>query len=120
MKLLLDQGLPRTKASLLRDAGLNAVHTSELGMATAEDEEILKRAAEEDRIVFTLDADFHALLALSGNERPSAVRIRIQGLRAEDLSQIIQHLLRLHGEELRSGSVISVTENRVRLRRLPL
>ena len=120
MKLLLDQGLPLTTASLLRAGGFGAVHTSELGMAAAEDEEILKRAAEEGRIVFTLDADFHALLALSGNERPSAVRIRIQGLRADDLSGIIQHLLRLHGEDLRAGAVISVTETRVRLRKLPL
>ena len=120
MKLLLDQGLPLTTTSLLRAAGFDAVHTSELGLATAEDEEILKHAAEEDRIVFTLDADFHALLALSGSERPSAVRIRIQGLRADNLSEIIQQLLRMHGEELRSGAVISVTETRVRLRRLPL
>jgi predicted nuclease of predicted toxin-antitoxin system len=58
VKLLLDEGLPLTTASLLRAGGFDAVHTSELGMAAAEDEEILKRAAEEDRIVFTLDADF--------------------------------------------------------------
>ena len=120
MKLLLDQGLPLTTAALLQSAGFDAVHTSELGMATAEDEDILERAAQEDRTVFTLDADFHALLALSGKEKPSAVRIRMQGLRAEELSEIIQHLLRMHGEELRSGAVISVTETRVRLRRLPL
>jgi predicted nuclease of predicted toxin-antitoxin system len=120
VKLLLDQGLPLTSASLLREAGYDAVHTSELRMATASDEEILKRAASEDRIVFTLDADFHALLALSGKEKPSAVRIRIEGLRAKDLSEIIQHLLELHAEDLRAGAVISVTENRIRLRRLPL
>lgn len=89
-------------------------------MATAEDDEILRRAAAEDRIVFTHDADFHALLALSGIDRPSAVRLRIQGLRAEDLSEIIQHLLRMHGEELRTGAVISVTDTRVRVRKLPL
>jgi hypothetical protein len=28
MKLLLDQGLPRTAAALLRNAGVDAVHTS--------------------------------------------------------------------------------------------
>ena len=43
MKLLLDQGLPRSAAELLRAAGIDAVHTGEIGCATAEDAEILAR-----------------------------------------------------------------------------
>jgi len=34
----------------------------------------------------TLDADFHALLVLSGATGPSVVRVRIEGLRAEGLA----------------------------------
>jgi Domain of unknown function (DUF5615) len=49
----------------LRQAGFDAVHTGEIGLAEAPDEEILRRASLEDRVVVTLDADFHALLALS-------------------------------------------------------
>jgi predicted nuclease of predicted toxin-antitoxin system len=37
MKLLLDQSLPRSAAALLRQAGIDAVHTAEIGLATAED-----------------------------------------------------------------------------------
>ncbi len=48
MKLLLDQGLPRSAASLLRDAGIDTIHTGEIGFATAEDTAILERANEEN------------------------------------------------------------------------
>lgn len=37
----------------------------------------------------TLDADFHVLLALSGANSPSVVRIRIEGQRAEELASLL-------------------------------
>jgi predicted nuclease of predicted toxin-antitoxin system len=64
MKLLLDQGLPISAAALLRDVGVDTSHVSEIGMAESEDATILQKAREEVRVVATLDADFHTLLAL--------------------------------------------------------
>lgn len=78
MRLLLDQGLPRTAADLLHSAGMDAVHTGECGLATASDIAILEYTRAEDAIVVTLDADFHALMALSGATQPSVIRIRIK------------------------------------------
>jgi predicted nuclease of predicted toxin-antitoxin system len=43
MKLMLDQGTPRSAATLLRRAGYDAVHTGETGLAEAEDAEIIAR-----------------------------------------------------------------------------
>ncbi|NJL40420.1 MAG: DUF5615 family PIN-like protein [Leptolyngbyaceae cyanobacterium RM2_2_4] len=74
MKLLLDQGLPRSAAALLCDAGIETVHVSEIGMAEAEDAEIIQRARKEERVVATLDADFHTLLALDEATSPSVMR----------------------------------------------
>jgi predicted nuclease of predicted toxin-antitoxin system len=120
MKLLLDQGLPRSTASLLRDAGIDAVHTGEIGCSTAEDAVILEQARQEDRIVVTLDADFHMLLALSGASWPSVVRIRIEQLRAEAMAELVQRILSEWSDELTAGYVLTVQPGRIRFRRLPL
>jgi predicted nuclease of predicted toxin-antitoxin system len=120
MKLLLDQGLPRTTASLLRGTGTDAVHTSEVGLSEAEDEEILSRGLVEERVVVTLDADFHALLALAGANKPSVIRIRIQGLRADEMAELVMRVVQQCEADLQHGAVVSVTEGRVRVRQLPL
>lgn len=120
MKLLLDQGTPRSAADILREAGFDVVHTGEVGLAEAEDAEIIERAASEDRIAVTLDADFHALLVLSQKQKPSVIRIRVEGLRAKDFSSLVRHVLSESEDELNAGAMISVTEFQIRIRRLPL
>ena len=66
MRLLLDQGLPRSTIHHLDAAGVESAHVGEKGLATASDAKIVDFARQGGWIVVTLDADFHALLALSG------------------------------------------------------
>jgi predicted nuclease of predicted toxin-antitoxin system len=120
MKLLLDQGLPRSTASLLRDAGIDAIHTGEIGFATAEDVAIIERAQQENRVIVTLDADFHTLLALSGSSSPSIIRIRIERLRAEVVTDLVLTILNQWSIEFTRGAALTVQSGRIRLRRLPL
>lgn len=120
MRVLLDQGLPRSAAKLLRDAGIDAVHTAECGLATAADTEILEYARRQDRLVVTFDADFHAILVLRHAIAPSVIRIRIEGLRADAIANLVQAILRHCGAELTRGAMVSVTSDRIRLRRLPV
>ena len=120
VKLLLDQGLPRSAAVLLREAGIDAVHVGEIGYATADDASILARGREEGRIVVTLDTDFHALLAMSGAEKPSVVRIRQEGLRGPEAARLIQKVVQGCGDDLARGVMATVQFGRVRVRRLPL
>ncbi len=73
IRILLDQGLAPRAAAILRQHGLDAVHVSEIGMERAEDIQILEEARKDDRVCVTLDHDFHAHLAVSGQGRPSVV-----------------------------------------------
>jgi predicted nuclease of predicted toxin-antitoxin system len=120
MKLLLDQGLPRSSVFHLRAAGMDAVHVGERALATAPDSVILGTARQEQRIVVTLDADFHALLVLSGAAGPSVIRVRIEGLQAGPLAGVLVDVLKLCKDDLSHGAMVSVTEHGVRVRRLPL
>ena len=108
MKLLLDQGLPRSAARLLREAGIDTLHVGEIGYSAADDATILDRGREEERIVITLDADFHALLALSRATTPSVIRIRIEGLYGKKAADLIEAVLTHCAEDLKHGAVVTV------------
>jgi len=51
------------------------MHVSEIGMSKAADEEILAFSLGRNAAVLTLDADFHAILAVSGAQGPSVIRL---------------------------------------------
>jgi predicted nuclease of predicted toxin-antitoxin system len=81
---------------------------------------ILEDARTAGRIVVTLDADSHALLAVHGWSAPSVIRIRRQGLSAEDVRDLVIHLLSDHEPALLSGVALSVRAHLVGIRKLPL
>jgi predicted nuclease of predicted toxin-antitoxin system len=120
MKLLLDQGLPRSTVPRLQAAGHEAWHVGDLGMARATDAEILAHARTAGAVVVTLDADFHSLLALSHATTPSVIRLRVQGQRAPELAALLLTILAQVGEDLARGAVVTANETQLRLRRLPL
>ncbi|MBF2005023.1 DUF5615 family PIN-like protein [Chlorogloeopsis fritschii PCC 9212] len=120
MKLLLDQGLPRSTAILLRELGIDTIHIGEIGLSEAEDTEIIKMAREEGRVVVTLDADFHTLLALDEATFPSVIRIRIERLRAPALTELLLKVIDECEEELQQGAAVTIEPSRIRIRRLPL
>jgi predicted nuclease of predicted toxin-antitoxin system len=120
MKLLLDQGLPRSSADLLRRQGVDAVHLGEIGMFAAEDADILERGRAEGRAVVTLDADFHSILATSNALTPSVIRIRIEGLKAGPLAELLRQVLTACSTEVEAGAAVTVQPGRIRIRRLPL
>lgn len=120
MRLLLDQGLPRSATAILRSLGYEATHVGEVGMARATDSEILLHARHTAAVVVTLDADFHALLARDAATSPSVVRIRVEGLRAEPLAALVHAIVESCRDSLVAGAVVSADGHTARTRRLPI
>ena len=120
MKLLLDQGLPRSAATLLSERGIDTIHVGEIGLWAAEDAEIILQARQDERIVVTLDADFHSILAFNNASSPSVIRIRIERLRAKALTELLFDVLDQCQAELEQGAAVTVEPSRIRIRRLPL
>ncbi len=120
MKLLLDQGIGRLTVVHLATAGILAEHVGDLGLDRASDTVILETARQMQAVVVTLDADFHQILAMTQALRPSVIRIRIEGLKSEEMAKLLSDVVAQTETELLDGAVISVTPLSIRARTLPI
>jgi predicted nuclease of predicted toxin-antitoxin system len=119
-RLLLDQGCPRSTASILNNQGWQVLHVGDVGLSRATDTAILEHAHAENRVCVTLDADFHAILAVSGAVRPSTVRIRIEGLHADALAALLVRAWPHVEADLDQGALVTIDSTSIRVRRLPI
>jgi predicted nuclease of predicted toxin-antitoxin system len=118
---LIDQGLLPLTAELLRGQGLDAVHVSEIGWSRAEDVRIVELAQNDDRIIITLDRDFHELLALTSATSPSTIWIRVVNVSASEYVEIIIPILNEYKGILIDGALITFRSDRtIRTRLLPI
>lgn len=120
IKLLLDQGLPRTTVSKLKDAGWDTIHTQDVGLERAADSNILEYARDQGRTIVTLDADFHALLAVKNELSPSVVRIRQEGLTGSELAKLLLRIWPRIEPSISAGAMVTITHTAVRIRHLPI
>jgi predicted nuclease of predicted toxin-antitoxin system len=104
----------------LREAGIDAAHVADLGMSSAADVDILAWCREHGVVAVTLDADFHASIALSGATSPSAIRLRMQGLKGPEVARLLLDVLSAREAQLAAGALITVQHGRLRLRSLPV
>jgi predicted nuclease of predicted toxin-antitoxin system len=118
IRLLLDQGLPRSAASILRERGYDIVHVAEVGLRDAKDIEIIHQAREHGRVIVTLDADFHALLMVGGHESPSVIRFRLEGLKGRELANLIEQVLATVDHDVKQGALVTINEKTIRVHRL--
>ena len=119
-RVLLDQGLPRTAGKILRETGWDALHTGDIGLSQTADQDILTYARLEKMVIITLDADFHAILAVQNAKSPSVVRIRHEGLKGPELANLIETIWPKIREQLESGAMVTVTRKSIRIRNIPI
>ena len=89
-------------------------------MSKAADEGILAFSLGRNAVVVTLDADFHAILAVSGARGPSVIRMRLQGLGASAVVEVVRKVLASFEAELKGGSLITVKALKTTCHRLPI
>jgi len=120
MNLVVDMNLSPDWVPLLVQAGHVAIHWSSVGSPRAKDREIMSWARQRQYVVFTHDLDFGIILAATDADSPSVIQIRTQDVTPSDCGPVILAILRWHADALASGTLISVDENRARVRLLPL
>ncbi len=120
MRFLADMGISPEAVAWLRAQGHDAVHVAERSYHRRSDADILELARQEDRIVRTHDLGFGALMSSTGSSVPSIIIFRLSDMRPVSVIAYLQIALTRHGTTLREGAILSLTERRIRVRKLPL
>jgi predicted nuclease of predicted toxin-antitoxin system len=120
VKLLLDMNLSPSWVRFLADADFTAVHWSKVGRPSATDAELMEWARRHHHIVFTHDMDFGALLASTRAKGPSVLQVRVKDTLPSAIGADVVRVLRLRGDVLERGALVTIDKARSRVRVLPL
>ncbi len=121
MNLLVDANLSPAVAAELRDAGHDAVHVIDVGLATALDPEIVDYADANDLVIVTVDTDFPMLVALRRATSPSVVLLRgVNELAPDQHAALLIANLPAVTDDLQRGAIVSLGPDHLRVRSLPL
>jgi len=120
MKFIADIHIsPQTIESLVK-RGYIINRVNDFISFSAKDEEILDLALREESTIITQDLDFSSLLAKRGMSKPSVITLRINIVRPDRVTKILEMILPQIESELNSGSIVIVEEDRIRIRKLPI
>ncbi len=120
MRLLADLHIAPRTVAFLRTLGHDVCRVTDLLPANASDKAIVERAAQERRTILTQDLDFSSIIALSGRPTPSLLSLRLNSSKVELVNSVLQRMLPILESDLEQGAIVTVEDQRVRLRRLPL
>ncbi|AFY61190.1 DUF5615 family PIN-like protein [Synechococcus sp. PCC 6312] len=110
---------PLTVAALNRE-GYNTVRTTDFLPASAADVEILELARVKGRVILTQDLDFSMLVALSNAQQPSLITLRLSSAKPNLVTQKLLEMLPSIEKELTDGVAVTITDDSVRIRQLPI
>jgi len=116
MKFLIDRCTGGKLAKWLRDKGHDVLESRELGPDPG-DRELLGIAAEQGRILVTIDTDFGRLAHLENVFHCGIVRL--PDVPAERRIILMDVLLRDHVSDLRAQSIITIRGERIRISKPP-
>jgi len=120
MKFLIDLCLsPKTK-EFLRSNNYEAIRVDEIKLERATDREIFEYAAENDYILLTADLDFSQILSFLKYNKPSVVIFRLEIPSPEHINKYLKKIINQFYEDLESGAIIIVKEDKIRIRKLPI
>jgi predicted nuclease of predicted toxin-antitoxin system len=113
VKVLLDTCVSGQAAEALRQAGHDVIWAGDWPSDPG-DTEILRRAAEQGRVLVTIDKDFGELVIVQGIVHVGL--IRLVGFRAREQGPALAQLFSKYEPELAAGAILTAEPWRVRIR----
>jgi len=117
VKFLLDQDVYAVTAKVLSQAGYDALPVAQLGLARANDEDILRVAQEQNRILVTRDRDYGNLVFVKAI-RTGVIYLRILPTTLNTVHKELIHIIQTYSEEELARAFVVVDSRGHRLRKL--
>lgn len=90
MKFLFDENVSETLSQSLRGVGFSAVHVSEVGLESADDEKIISFARKKRLVIITHDKDFGNLIRFPLQNHYGVILLRFRNQKPQN---VFPHLL---------------------------
>lgn len=119
MKFLLDQDVYAVTARFLADSGHNVLLAAQLGLARAADEEILRTAREQNRILVTRDRDYGNLVFVRAIGA-GVVYLRILPSTVNAVHDQLAQIIQKYSEKELAGAFVVVEPDGHRFRKIPM
>lgn len=117
MKFLADQDVYGVTIRFLSGFGHDVVTVAQLGLAQAEDAELLRVAHQQGRVFVTRDRDFGALVFVQGSG-PGVVYLRILPSTRDAVHAELARVLTLYSEQELQASFVVIEPARHRMRKV--
>lgn len=98
MRLFLDQMIDSSVAGVLQKRGYDVACTAQVGMARADDLEILEYCVKHNRILVTLDEHFGDWTVVKLTEHPGVIRLKVSPTSTRSIQQALIPFLVHHAK----------------------
>lgn len=120
LRFVADVHISPLTVTTLRLADYDIVRVPDILPKASPDSVILEFARIENRIILTQDLDFSVLVALGRYVQPSLITLRLSSARPDFVSQRLLSILPELEQPLIEGCAVTIEDNSIRLRRLPI
>ena len=114
LRLYLDQMLRLDVAQALRDEGHYVVRASEVGQARADDQQILQKSIDENRVLVTLDEHFGDWVILPLSKHPGVIRLKVNPATSSNIIKLLIPFLRIHSSGQFKNHLVILSQKRAK------
>ena len=113
MKFLVDVNASGSLSQWLREHGHDVVQVGNRD-SRMPDEDILRWAVEEQRIIVTTDSDFEQMIWRQAKSHCGV--LRLESLPRDERKNLLKDTLDLHGKDLGNGAIVIADSKKFRVR----
>ena len=114
MRFIVDESTGQAVVDFLRDAGHDVIGVGE-AMPQADDQEVLRRATADERIIVTNDKDFGELVFRSRQAHRGVVLLRLRDESSANRVRVVRMIVEQFPDRLADHFTVA-TESRLRIR----